>query len=222
MTHNSETSANRKLWQKLLVGALVGGGVTGMLLSIVGDRAAIREPGVMLAIMAGLCYCLMGAIVGIGLLVPRAGARFLNVADADEIADERAKLAPSALSCILVGLFFLGLALAPALPIGRDALALVLGLCVATVAAITIPATRHSDELTKRISTEASALTLHLALVLFGGWAALAHLGMVTWISPLAFLAGLALLMLLAIFWVGSRRGLLSARSPDRVSHIIT
>lgn len=222
MTYNFGTPANRKHWQRLLVGALVGGGVTGLLLSIVGDLEAIREPGVMLAIMAGLCYCLMGAIVGIGVLVPRAGARFLNVADAEEIADERDKLAPSALSCILVGLFFLGLALAPALPIGRHALALVLGLCAAAVAAITIPATRHFDELTNRISTEASALTLHFAFVLFGGWAALAHLGMVTWITPLAFLAGLALLMLLSIFCVSGRRGLLSARSPDRVSHITT
>jgi predicted membrane-bound spermidine synthase len=187
-------------------------GISFMLFSIAGDLSRIRNPGVVLALVAGIVYCFMGAIVGAGLLVPIAGARFLNVADSEEIEDERAKLWPSALSAIVVGLFFLVLAFAPSLPVSRFGVLAGLTICVAAVAALTLSANRHFDELSKRINAEASALTLHLAILLFGGWAVLAHLGFVAWITPLTFLAGLALLMLVAIFWVSASKGLISRR----------
>jgi hypothetical protein len=213
MNPTLQAHADRPLWQRITLGFVVGAGAALALLSIAGDlRHAFRDPGFMLAVIAGLCYCLIGAIVGAGLLSPKAGARFLNVADAEEIGDERAKMWPSALSCILLGLFFLALAFAPRLPVGRSAILAGLAICVAVVAALTVSVTHHSDELGKRIGTEASALTLHLAIVLFGGWATLAHLGFVAWITPLAFLAGLALLMLAAIFWLSASKGLMSPR----------
>ena len=213
MNQTTQAHAQRPLWQRVIFGVLVGAGVTLMLLSIAGDLSrAFRSPGFTLAVIAGLCYCLMGAIVGVGLLAPNAGARFLNVANSEEINDERAKLWPSALSCMVVGLFFLALAFAPSLPLGRSGVLAGLAICVAVVAALTLSARHHFDELTKRINTEASALTLHLAILLFGGWAVLAHLGFVAWITPLAFLAGLALLMLVAIFWASASKGLLSPR----------
>lgn len=214
MNQTAQAHADRPLWQRITFGVVVGAGSALMLFSVAGDISrAFRDPGFMLAVIAGLCYCLMGTIVGAGLLAPKAGARFLNVDNAEEIKDERAKLWPSAVSCILVGLFFLALAFArTSLPVGHTALPATLAVCAVTVTALTI-ATRHRwDELTRRMSIEASALTLHLAFVLFGGWAVVAHLGFVGWMSPLAFLAGLALLMLVAIFWVGARKGLMTPR----------
>lgn len=213
MNESIQVHAQRSLWQRIAFRVLVGASTTLMLLSVAGDLSrAFREPGFMFALVAGLCYCLMGAIVSAGLLAPKAGARFLNVGNAEEIEDERAKLWPSALSCIFVGLFFLGLAFAPTLAIDGSALLLGLALCVAMVAAITIWGRRDSDELTKCISTEASALTLGLAILVFGGWATLAHLGFVAWVAPLAFISGLALLMLVSVFWVAASKGVMSAR----------
>ena len=194
-------------------GFLVGALTIYLVSDIAGDLTRVREPSIMLAVIAGLSYGLIGAVVGAGLIAPRAGARFLNVPDEQEIADESAKLWPSALSSVLIGVFFLGLALAPSFGSShRGALAGGLGLCAAGTAACTIWARRHSDELTKRLSAEASALTLNMTILLLGGWATLAHLGFGTWASPLTFLAAVALLMLVAIFWVAAKRGLLSQR----------
>jgi len=53
---------------------------------------------------------------------------------------------------------------------------------------------------------------MNLSFLLFGGWAALAHLGYAQWITPLGLLSGLALVQLAAIFWVVGERGMLMPR----------
>jgi hypothetical protein len=68
------------------------------------------------------------------------------------------------------------------------------------------------DEFNQRLGIEASAQAMHVSLLLFGGWAALAHVGYVQWITPLGLLAGFALLELGSIFWVVGKRGLLVPR----------
>jgi hypothetical protein len=212
LTDPATNPASLKPWQKMLLGALVGGGVCGMLLSLTGDVLDLRHPDVVMAIAAGLSYLLIGALVLAGLARPSSGARFLNVADAEELTEERPKLLPSALSCMLIGAGFLGLAFAPALPIGPLALALLLAVAAAIVAAISLPAMRRYDELTHRLSSDSAALTLYWALAVLGPWAILAYLGLAPWITPLGFLAALAILMLFAIFWTAARRGLLNPR----------
>lgn len=66
--------------------------------------------------------------------------------------------------------------------------------------------------LTRQINLEASTLTLLLAMALFGGWAALAHLDFTGWVTPLALIAVLALIQLVSIMIVCARRGLMMPR----------
>jgi hypothetical protein len=166
----------------------------------------------MLAVAAGLIYGLMGLFVGVGVLLPRSGATFLNVADADEIREERRKLGPGAVACILIGLFFLTLVWASDRPSMRLGALLIIAACIIGVAVTSFASRARYDELMRQVSTEASAFTLRLSMVLLGGWATLSHLGYVRWMSPLAFVAGLALLSLVAIFWISAKKGLMTPR----------
>ena len=81
--------------------------------------------------------------------------------------------------------------------------------CLAGILIIGGMSAKKYDELTRQISLEASAGAFYTTLLLIGGWAALAHLGYVAWLSPLAFVSALALLLIIAIFIVSARKGLL-------------
>ena len=199
---------------KLLIGAAAGALSTILFMELVGkSRLESGDPGVHIAIVAGLIYFVMGVGVGIGALAPRGGAVFLNVEDAEELREQRASRGPSAVSCILIGAFLLLLALAP-VEKGGDltAWAIGAGACLIGGVAIGIATRRRADELMRQVSLESSALTLNLALAGLSGWALLSHLGYVRWATPLTLIAGLALLHLAAIFWTAARKGMMKPR----------
>ena len=209
MSVMAEKDKVRVMLLRMAAGAIVGAAGTGLFLVFVGEpNLDLDDPGVMLAIVSGLSYVLIGLIVGLGLASPRAGAKFLNVEDADEIREERPKLWISALCCILIGAFLLVLAMAGALIDGQTALILAAACFAASLLIGGLSAKRY-DELTRQLSLEASAWTFYAILLLAGGWAALAHLGYVGWISPLAFVAAIPLLLLVTIFVIAGKRGLL-------------
>lgn len=151
-----------------------------------------------------------------GALAPRTGAHLLNVEDAEKLRHERPILSLSAVACLLTGLFFLTLAAIPADGDGRllsrEIAAMVAGGCLIVLVAMTRWTNRNVDELTRQVSVVSSAFAMHAIMLLLGGWASLAHLGYAVWISPLAFVSGLALLQLVAISWVSEKRGLLRPR----------
>jgi hypothetical protein len=200
---------------RMLGGAVMGGAVTGLALVLLGDTIIDPEdPSTLLALVAGLTYAVTGLMVAIGVAMPRTGALYLNVEDAEELREERPKIGWSAAACILIGLFLLALLLSGAeggLLSPGIALA-VAGVTGLGAAIISIVSHKQLDELTRQINLEASALTLELALFLFGGWAALAHLGMVAWVTPLALVSLLAVLLLVSIFIVAIRKGLMTPR----------
>lgn len=200
---------------RMLGGAVAGGAVTGLVLALLGDHIIdSADAGTLLALVAGLTYAVTGLMVAIGAAMPRTGALYLNVEDADELREERPKIGWSAAACILIGLFLLALLLSGAeggLISPAVALA-VAGTAGAGAAIISLVSHKKLDELTRQINLEASALTLELALILLGGWAALAHLGFVGWVTPLALISILALLLLVAIFIVATRKGLMTPR----------
>jgi cytochrome bd-type quinol oxidase subunit 2 len=206
--------ATVQFWTKLLGGMVFGAVSAALFLGLAGKRIDFDDPAIMLAVVAGLSYALMGLAVGLGALAPRAGAHILNVEDEEELREQRGKLAPSAAICMLVGLFLLLLALAPSLnaSIGETTVALIAGATLAGVVIISLATRGRADELMRQISLEASAATLNIALVVLAGWALLTQFGHVGWMSPLALIAGFALLELLAIFVVGARRGLMNPR----------
>ena len=206
----------RKLILQTLSGAVVGALVTYFFLKTASNAADFDEPSRLAAVAAGIIYVLMGAIVGIGAMLPGAGAKFLNVEDADEIVEERAKIGPGAIGCLLVGVLLIALALTPGGDhpgaLSRDAAAYVAAASFAALLVLSMWMRGRVDEFNRSLSMESSALAMHVSLLLFGGWAALAHLGYIEWIAPLGLLAGFALLQLAAIFWVVGRRGLLMPR----------
>ncbi len=195
---------------RMFAGALVGGIATFLFLEFVGDRFMDLDNGaVMLTVMAGLVYALIGLSVAFGLLAPRAGARFLNVEDADELREEGPKLKIAAAASVLMGAFLLVLGLSSSGSLGRELALILLALCLVGSIVLRFIGRNRTDELTRQISLESSALTLQLALLAAAAWAALAQLDYVEWISPLGLLSGLALLQLFAVFVISARKGLL-------------
>jgi hypothetical protein len=210
---SGKTSKGRQAF-KLLAGAVAGAASAIAFMELVGkSRLESDDPGVILALIAGLSYAVMGLFVGLGAIAPRQGALFLNVEDADEIREQRASLAPSSIACILIGAFLLVLALAPVeQEVDRTFWAVAAAACLLGVAAVSLATLGRADELMRQVSLESSALTLHLALAALSVWALLAHLGFVAWMTPLALIAGLALLYLGAIFWRAGKKGMMTPR----------
>ena len=206
----------RKLIVQLVAGAVTGAAVTFFFLNSAENVADFEDPARLSAVAAGIIYILMGGIVAIGAMAPGAGAKFLNVEDAAEIVEERGKLWPSALVCILAGVMLLALALTPGgdLPgvVSRNVAAYIAAASFAALIAVSLWMRGRIDEFNRSLGTESAAMALYLSFLLFGGWGALAHLGYVEWIAPLGVLAGFALLQLAAMFWVVGRRGLLMPR----------
>ena len=106
MSVTAEKDKVRLMLWRMVCGAIVGAVGTGLFLVFVGEpNMDLEDPGIMLAIVSGLSYVLIGLIVGVGLASPKAGAKFLNVEDADEIREESPKLWTSAVCCVLIGVF---------------------------------------------------------------------------------------------------------------------
>jgi cytochrome bd-type quinol oxidase subunit 2 len=214
MTAATKKSVIVKQGLRMLAGAVCGAvGVIAFMEA--GGKASLDsdDPGVIVAIITGLSYALMGLAVGLGALAPRQGAVFLNVEDEEEIREQRQSLLPSAASCILIGVFLLILALAPVGGGGELTLwAAAAAACLVAMVAIALSMRKRTDELMRQISLESSALTLYVALTVLSVWGMLAHLGLAPWLTPLTLIAGLAALQLVLIFWVVQRKGLMAVR----------
>lgn len=217
MTSSGSTKTKSGLAARMLVGAVFGAAATGLALVLLqGLVRKSHDPGTMLGLAAGLSYIFIGLLVGLGTLAPAAGARFLNVEDAEEIIEQRPSIGPGAIATVLIGLFLLILAFAPALTASVNPAFLALAAlgCLAGAILIGFITRGRADELSRQVSLEASALALHISLVVVGVWAALARLGYAGWTSPLGLVSGLALLELVAIFWILGKRGLMRIRQP--------
>ncbi|GAA4743511.1 hypothetical protein GCM10023264_05900 [Sphingomonas daechungensis] len=199
------------IW-RMLAGAIVGAVASLLFFKFVGEpNMDLKNPSVLIAAACGIVYLLIGLMVALGVAAPKTGAHFLNVEDADELREERPKLRTSAIATILIGVFVLVLAMAGGGIDNQVALAIA-ALCLIAVVAVTAAGVKQYDELTWQLTREASAYGFYATLVLFGGWAALAHLGYVPWISPLAFVSLLIILQLLTAFIAVGRRGMLMPR----------
>ena len=216
MSATSETNVYVKMTGRILAGAVVGAVSGALFMGIGKSYFPLSDPAGMLSAVTGLVYVLIGLAVGTGALAPRTGALFLNVEDSDELREQRAMLGYAGVSCIFFGLFLMVLALAAAAHGGGSFTPpFALGAAVACLAAATLTAiwsNARSDELIRQVNVEASAFALHVAAVFFGGWAMLAHLGYVAWMKPLVLLPGLALIALVAIFWISGKKGMLKPR----------
>lgn len=211
----SALSKRGRLILQLAIGALLGGGVTFAVLSLLDGRISLlKDYQRLVGLSVGLMFALMALFVLLGTALPRPGSVLLNVEDADELRERSPDLRSGALTCGLIGAILLTLSLtatsdAPGLLSNAvGTIILVLGLVALTVASYAMR--NMGDELDKRLSTDASALAMHASTTLFGGWGILSYLGHAPWIGPLGLLAGLTGMYLAAIMWVAGRRGLLT------------
>ena len=206
-----------KMVLQLVSGALLGGLVTFGFLTGIGESGFDKDdPSRAVGLIAGLVFILMGGLVGIGTIAPKAGAFFLNVEDSDELREQTRILLQGSLTFLLAGVALLALSLAsiggsPG-SISVTGAAATVAICFAGLLILALVSKDSSDELMKQVGMEASALALYASIALFGSWAALAHLGFVAWIEPLGLISGLLLLSLGSIFWVSARKGLLHPR----------
>jgi hypothetical protein len=211
-----EKKTAQKLIVQTLTGAAFGAAGTFLFLKFGGRVADFDDPARLAAAATGIIYTLMGLFVGLGALAPGAGAKFLNVEDADEILAERKSIGPGAIGALLIGLLLIAFALTPGGgqpgALSPDTAIVIAAACLAGLLAVGWWVRGKTDEFNRQMGIESSAIAMNASVLLFGGWAALAHAGYVQWITPLGLLAGFALIELGAIFWVVGKRGMLAPR----------
>lgn len=204
-----------------LLGQLAAGFVTGgvgayaMMAALDGVSPAIVEDGSRIfALLTALIFALTGAVVLLGVLLPRLGAKALNVEDEAELREQRNVLAVSSFGFLLIATFLAALALgggdAPVVP--RTAAGIVAGVSAVLVIGLNGYAYRLCDELMMSMTRDATVVCSTVLLLLFGGWAALADFGQAAMFEPLDFLAGFFAIYLVSVFIVAGKRGLLKPR----------
>ena len=210
--------AARRSGRKTML-SLIGGGLMGfvgasVLLAVV-DAGLLGTPGpsTLAALLVALVYALTGLIVLAGLAAPKAGAQFLNVEDSDELIEQKSSLAPSGWGMIAIALMLAVIALGGPGGVIAPAVALVVTVVLlAACTALSMRSLRHSDELMRAVTGEATQVSYYLMFFFVGGWAVLAHLGFVTGPAMLDLLTAFWAFILMAALVVAGRRGMLKPR----------
>ncbi|UVI40460.1 hypothetical protein [Qipengyuania spongiae] len=217
-TIGKSTGQSPVKWKKTLF-AVGLGGVSGFLAAMaflrMGDGGLLGRlgPSEEIAALVGLVYLLSGFAIGVGLVAPKAGATFLNVEDAEEIAEQRVSLTCSTIAMILLGVQLMVAALAA--PVGIIPPGTVLAVFIVASVAIAVlswRSYRHQDELMRAIGRQASAAAFYLTLIVGGLWALLGHLDYMPAPAPLDWLTMIWSFVLLGAFITVARNGMLKMR----------
>ena len=204
----------KKTFFALAIGAFIGFlGASATMRILETERFAGGGTSVEIASLVGLFYLIIGLMVGLGALNPKAGAKVLNVEDEDELREQRRQLLYSSLAMVLAGISLAVVAHAGSAGPIDPAIALgIYVVCSVIAVFVSLKSRKYSDELMQAVGTETSSLSFYL-VVLFGGtWALLAHLGYLTAPQPLEWLTMFWAVMLLATFIVVGKRGMLTMR----------
>ncbi len=205
---------SRKVWMSLVLGGVAGFavalGVTQLFESeVLGQFSESR----VIAALVGSLLLLCGLFVGIGVINPSIGAKFLNVEDADELREQQVLLRYSTLGVLALGIMMFCLALAA--PAGPLSPIFVLVIAVFLVALTFFTSKRQlaaSDELMRSVSQETASSAFYGMFVVGGGWAMLTHLGYIKGPQALDWVTMFVAATLISTFWVCGRRGLLTPR----------
>jgi hypothetical protein len=215
-TEASRAASWRKMAIQALCGAIVGaGGISIVMTLMVGQPGLDWQPSQVVLVGVGFIYLLMGAFVGVGTLAPRLlGQRMLNVADAEEIVDERASMTGSSLSCLAVGAALMLLAYATvagaAPPVTAATAFWILLALLAAGTATSIFMWRSFDELWRQLTLDASAITGNILLVFCALWGGAGAAGIVAGPHPLDLVSAAFGIFLLATFIAAARRGMMT------------
>lgn len=211
------TDDGRK-WKKAalsgLVGALFGGaGVSLMMWLAGGGLLDAMGPSRIILAGVGLIYLLVTIMIGLGLAAPRAGAKLLNVDDAEELVDDRPKLLGSALYMGLIGLTLILIALAQA-P-GFDLGPVAPGVALAALAVLLIASLlsfrwfRIYDEFDRQLGVEGGSWAFLIACAVLLPWGALGALGRAAPMSAIDVMSVLAASLMGGSFVAIGKRGMM-------------
>lgn len=214
-----ESNMKHDTKHKKLITSLAIGGIAGFIASLalmrtiqtgfLGDLGVSRS----FAALAGVMYILCGGFVGLGVLLPKVGAKFLNVEDADELKEQSPMLRNSVFGIAAFGLCLILLALAA--PIGPLSAPLVGGSILVLMVAASVSSLstlKAMDELSASLSRETAVASFYTLFLIGGGWSVLAHLEYAPALGALDWLTMFAASMLFGAFWASGRRGLLMPR----------
>lgn len=217
---NSMTGDKPAKWKRMgvqmLVGALVGGGVMAAVLAAAGsDLLDAMGPSRVALGAVGLVYALMAALVGFGLAAPRAGAKLLNVADAEELREERRGMMRSTVTMAALGaaLVLLALARGPGFAAGVVPASVAMGVLLIVFAAGVVASWRWRndfDELNHQLGLEGCFWAFCLSWVLLTLWGAADFLGWGAVLTPIDVVTTLSAMMLLGAFVAIGRRGMMT------------
>lgn len=206
----------QKNWTKPVLSGLIGAiagylAITGYMELGGGAELAQVNPMRLVLSCVGMVYLAMGLFAGLGTLVPRVGAKLLNVAGSEDLLDQRALLMGGSVSSGVIGAALMLLAASgpggsvpDEMALGSLAFALLFSI------AITVLQWRHYDELMRQVSWEGSAFGLALLSPALVAWAALAHLGWSAALDPLGVIALLTSALLIGTLIAAGRRGMLT------------
>lgn len=198
-----------------LLGAFLGASSVSALLYLAGPTLleAMGPSRIALA-GVGVVYALVAGMVGFGVAAPRVGAKVLNVADAEELRDDRANLIFSTVAMALLALTFLLLALAQ----GPDFAAGIVPAPVAMAALLLMLAgggiaswlwNDRFDELGRQLGLEGAAWAFYLSSTILTLWAAADYLGLGATLTPVDVVTVPAAMLLLGAFVAVGRRGMM-------------
>jgi len=220
-TQASKAAGWRKMGMQAVFGAIAGaGGMFAMLALIDAQGGLDWSPSAIILLGVGFIYALMGVFVGIGTAAPRlVGQRLLNVADAEEIVEERANMSFSAIGCIGLGAALMLLAQAvSAEAAGTVALvspAVAFWILLAMLGGFTLMSLwmwKSFDELWRQLTVEITAMTGNLLMIVGIVWGGAAAAGLVAGPQPLDLVSLSLGSMLLACFVITARRGMMAPR----------
>lgn len=215
MTQDKTTTWKRSA-MRMLAGALVGAGAMAAVLAVAGsDLLDAMGPSRVALGAVGVIYGMMAALVGFGLAAPRAGAALLNVADADELREERKGMALSVLVMGALALAFILLALArgPGFAAGPVPAGVAIGALLIVFVGGAIMSWRWKgayDELNRQLGLEGCAWAFGLSWALLTLWAAADFLGLGVRLTSIDVVTTLAAMMLLGAFVAIGRRGMMT------------
>ena len=220
-TQAGKAAGWRKMAMQAVIGAIAGaGGMIGMIALIETQGGIDWSPSAIILIGVGFIYALMGVFVGVGTIAPRLfGQRLLNVADAEEIVEERANMGASAISCLILGAALMLLAQAVAAQAaGTAALvspAMAFWILLAVLIAFTAVSVwmwRGFDELWRQMTIDISAITGNLLLAVAIIWGGAAAVGLAAGPQPLDLVSIAFGSLLLACFVAAGWRGMMAPR----------
>ncbi|HEV7341091.1 MAG TPA: hypothetical protein VGN68_05600 [Sphingopyxis sp.] len=217
-TQVSKAAGWRKMAMQAVVGAIAGAGGMFAILAVIDRQGGLDwTPSPIILLGVGFVYALMGLFVGLGTLAPKlVGQRLLNVADAEEIVEERSNMGASAICCVILGAALMLLAQAVAVDsaalVSPAAAYWILLVVLGGFTAVSLWLWKSFDELWRQLTIEITATTGNLMMLVTIVWGGAAAADLIAGPEPLDLVSLSFGLLLLACFVVTARRGMMAPR----------